>query len=250
MVLYLGFLLLLGGWGVGNWTLLWRGLLIVALYTAADLALSKWREGKFIFPSSAWISGLIIALLLAPAASWAVVALAPVIASLGKHLIRYRRKHVFNPAASALVALGFLFPSAGIVSWWGAAWGWIPLVIIVLSGVVTIFRVKRWKTALTFLVLYLGGTSVLLLSRGGSVGDLRTLLFDGTLFFFATVMLVEPMTTAYQPAWLRTAFGAGVAALTLLFSFFGSALPTPDPFLVSLLLGNLGATVASNVLRK
>lgn len=250
MVLYLGFLLVLGAWGVGDWSLLWRGLVIVAIYSALDLALSKWREGKFLLPSSAWISGLIISLLLVPGAHWVTVVLAPIVASLGKHVIRYQRKHVFNPAALALVLLGFLFPSVGIVSWWGAAWGWIPLAVIVLSGIVTIFRVKRWKTALAFLAVYWGGTSALLLSRGSNVVDLRTLFLDGTLFFFATVMLIEPVTTAYQPSWLRTAFGAGVAVLTLLFSLLGSVLPVPDPFLVSLLLGNVGARAASTILRR
>ncbi|TSC73167.1 MAG: hypothetical protein G01um101438_190 [Parcubacteria group bacterium Gr01-1014_38] len=250
MVLYLGFLLVLGAWGVGNWSLLWRGLAIVAIYTVLDLALSKRREGKFIAPSSAWISGLILSLVLAPAAPWLAVLFAPVVASLGKHFIRYKQKHIFNPAASALVLLGFLFPSAAIVSWWGSAWGRIPLVVIVLSGIVTMFRVKRWKTALAFLVVYVVGASALLLSRGGSVADLRALFVDGTLFFFATVMLIEPVTTAYQPAWLRTAFGAGVAVLTLLFSLPGGRLPIPDPFLVSLLISNLGATSISMLIRR
>ena len=250
MVLSLGFLLVLGAWGVGDGKLLWRGLAIVAIYTVLDLALSKWREGKFLVPSSAWISGLILSLVLAPAAPWLAAGFAPVVASFSKHLVRYKRKHIFNPAASALVLLGFLFPSAGIVSWWGSAWGRIPLVVIVLSGIVTVFRVKRWKTALAFLGVYVVGTSALLLSRGGSVADLRALFIDGTLFFFATVMLIEPVTTAYQPAWLRTAFGVGVAVLTLLFSLPGSTVPIPDPFLVSLLIGNLGTTIVSQLVRR
>lgn len=262
MVLYLGFLLVLGVWKPvleefpqslfsisGDVALFWRGILIVAIYSTLDLLIGYWREKKWILPSSAWISGLILSLVLAPTASWALTIAAPILASLGKQFIRFRRKHVFNPAALALVALGLAFPSQGVVSWWGASWGIIPFVVIVLSGIVTIFRVKRWKTAATFIVIYLVGSGALLLSRGGAVAGLQTLVLDGTLAFFATVMLIEPVTTAYQPASLRTWFGAGVAALVLLFSLPGVALPIPDPFLVSLLLGNLGATIASNVLR-
>lgn len=263
MVLYLGFLLVLGVWKPalaelpeslfrisGDLSLFWRGILIVAIYSGLDLLIGYWREKKWILPSSAWISGLIVSLVLAPTASWGMAIAAPVLASLGKQLIRFKRKHVFNPAAFALVILGFAFPNQSIVSWWGESWGIIPFVVIVLSGIVTIFRIKRWKTAATFIAIYLVGSGILLLSRGGALADLQNLVIDGTLAFFATVMLIEPVTTAYQPSSLRTWFGAGVAALVLLFSLPGFALPLPDPFLVSLLLGNLGATVASRLARR
>lgn len=188
MIGYLALLLVLGAWATKNVSLIGRGLVMVAIYTILDLAAGRMREGKWILPSSAWISGLILSLVLVPTASWTIVLLAPVIAIISKHLVRVRRKHLFNPAATALVVLGFLFPTAGIVSWWGASWGIVPLVVIMLSGLVTIVRVKRWKTALAFLLVYLGGASLLLLTRGGAVLDLRTLVLDGTLLFFATVM--------------------------------------------------------------
>lgn len=249
MIAYLGFLLVLGAWGIGNWSLLWRGLAIGAIYTALDLAIASWRERKFILPTSGWISALILAFVLSPTAPWSAVVLAPVLASLSKHVLRYKRKHVLNPAAFALVATSVLFQDVGIVSWWGAAWGTIPLIIIVLSGIVTAFRVKRWKTALVFLLLYFAGTAALLGARGGGLMDIRTIILDGTVWFFATVMLIEPVTTAYQPAWLRTVFGAEVTVLTLLFSLWGSALSILDPFLAALLMSNITTRVASRWIR-
>lgn len=269
MVLYLGFLLLLGVWrpsfaefpgGLwriqGDLSLLWRGILIVVLYSVFDLALGYLRERKWILPSSAWISGLILSLVLTPTApAWVVVA-APLIASLGKHAIRRGKKHLFNPAGLALVILGFALPAQGIVSWWGASWGPVALVLIVVSGAVTIFRVKRWKTWLAFLLTYvIGALLVFSLSPGRPFADtnlawqLRTLLLDGTLWFFSTVMLIEPVTTAYTPAAIRTWFGVGVGILVLLLSLPGAP-AVPDPFLVSLLLGNLGATIASLLTRR
>lgn len=263
MVLYLGFLLVLGVWKPafaelpgslfrisGDLTLLWRGILIVAIYSTLDLLLGYWKEKKWILPSSAWISGLILSVVLAPTVPWSLAIAAPVLASLSKHFIRVRRKHVFNPAATALVVLGFFFPSVGVVSWWGAAWGLIPLVVIAASGLFTIFRIKRWKTWLGFSLVYIVGSSLILLVRGSSFQGPMALLLDGTFWFFSTVMLVEPVTTAYTPASIRTWFGAGVGVLTLLFAVTGSLSSLPDPFLVSLLLGNLGATIASLRLRK
>jgi membrane protein YqaA with SNARE-associated domain len=157
MVLYHGFLLVLGAWkpaltglptslfqSSGNLTLLWRGILMVALYSILDLFIGYWREKKWILPSSAWISGLILSLVLAPTAWWGIAIGAPVLASLGKQFIRFRRKHIFNPAALALVILGIAFPSQGIVSWWGASWGIIPFVIIGLLFVLVAVA-AMWK---------------------------------------------------------------------------------------------------------
>lgn len=261
MVLYIGFLLVLGVWRPvltdlpkslfhlnGDPALLWRGLLIVAIYSALDLCIGYWREKKWILPSSAWISGLILAVVLSPAVPWGFAVAAPFLASCSKQFLKYRRRHIFNPAAFALVTLGFFTPSHGAVSWWGASWGLLPLVVIALSGIVTIIRVKRWKTTLAFLTVYgIGGA--FLLASGQLVTGLKTLLWDGTALFFATVMLIEPVTTAYTPAALRTWFGVVVGVLVLLFSLPGA--PTvPDAFLVSLLIGNLGATIASRLMRR
>lgn len=260
MVLYLGFVLVLGVWKPlladlpgslfrinGDLTLLWRGILIVAIYSLLDLGIGYWREKKWILPSSAWISGLILAVVLSPTVPWGFAIAAPVLASFSKQFLRHRRRHLFNPAAFALVALGFLAPNQGVVSWWGASWGILPLIIIALSGVVTIIRVRRWKTTLAFLVIYGVGGSLVLSGSQFSHG-LTTLLLDGTALFFATVMLIEPVTTAYTPASVRTWFGVSVGALVLLFSLPGA--PTiPDAFLVSLLAGNIGATTASRLVR-
>lgn len=261
MVAYIGFLLALGVWKPvltdlpqslfhvnGDLTLLWRGILIVAIYSVLDLFISYWREKKWILPSSAWISGLILAVVLSPAVPWAFAIAAPVLASVSKQVIRFRRRHIFNPAAFALVALGLFAPNQGVVAWWGASWGLLPLLLVLVSGIVTIIRVKRWKTTLAFLAVYgIGGA--LLLAGGQFATGLKTLLWDGTAVFFSTVMLIEPVTTAYTPAAIRTWFGVAVGALVLLFSLPGA--PTvPDAFLVSLLIGNFGATIISRLTRK
>lgn len=266
MLAYLSFLLIVSVWGISHWSLLGRALLILIIYSAVDLLVGSLREGpgsptnrftirraipeKWILPSSAWISGLILVLVLAPTAPLAAVFLAPVLAGLSKHVLRFRRKHVFNPAAFALVVLGFIFPERGLISWWAAAWGLLPLLIVTLGGIVTAYRVRRWRTAGAFALVYLLGSTALLLWHGGPLRDLRTLILDGTLVFFATVMLIEPVTTAYRPAWLRTALGAVVAGLVMVFSLPQFPLQLPDIFLVALLVGNLAGTAASSSFRR
>ncbi len=261
MVLYLGFLLLVSLWKPqfqtfwedlqnipDNLPLLWRGIVILVIYSVLDVALGYWRTKKFILPTSSWISGLILSLVLAPTAGWGIAVAAPVLASLGKQVIRYRKRHVFNPAGLALVILGFLALGQGTVSWWGASWGPIATIIIALSGLFTLYRVKRIPTWVAFAVVYFVGSGILLLTRGGEVSGLWNLINDGTFWFFSTVMLIEPVTTAYSPAGIRLWYGAGVGALGLLLSVI--TIPIPNPFLVSLLLGNLGATIVSQLLKR
>lgn len=261
MVAYLAFLLLLGIWRPSladlpgtllRWpaeiALLWRALLILAIYSGLDLGIGYWRTRKWILPSSAWVSGLILGTVIAPSAPWAVAIAAPVLASLSKHVLRLRKRHVFNPAVFALVALSIARGDQGLVSWWAASWGPLALWVVAASGLVTIIRVKRWKTTLAFLLVY-GILGSLLISYGSFLPTIIGRLWDGTTLFFATVMLIEPVTTAYTPARLRTIFGAGVGLLAVLSLPLGLLLPLSDPFLVPLLVGNLLATIIAWTLR-
>lgn len=270
MIASLGVLLLLGAWHRGEPWVLGRALVILAVYSALDLFIGYWRARRWILPTSAWVSGLILALVMNPDGPFWLAIAAPILASASKHLLRFGRKHVFNPAAFALVLSGGLFPSASVVSWWGTSWGTIPLALIAVSGMVTIFRVKRWKTWLTFFPLFIIGGSLLLslvspIDHASLPSSLRRTLLDGTIWFFSTVMLIEPVTTAYQPLGVRTWFGAGVAVLIFLTSaatfssHFLSLFLSPllvrtllaaDPLLFSLLLGNLGAALGSRLLRR
>lgn len=257
MVAYLSLLFLLGMWRPhapdlawigGDPGLLLRAVFVLTIYSALDLALGYWKTRRWILPSSSWISGLIVSLVLAPSAPWPFLAAAPALASLSKHLVRISGRHIFNPAAFALVTLAVLRPNEHVISWWGASWGVPPLLLIIASGLVTIIRIRRWRTWLAFALVYLIGAVAVLAARGVPFIEAWTnLLRDGTFWFFSTVMLIEPVTTAYRPASLRTAFGAGVGALVVLWVLVRSPV---DPFLVPLLLGNLLASTGSRFLRR
>ncbi len=262
MVVSLAFLLLLGVWRPAltdlpgtllRWpaevTLLWRAILILAIYSALDLTIGYWQTQKWILPSSAWVSGLILSTVLAPSAPWSVTIAAPILASLSKHFLRFKKRHVLNPAAFALVTLSIARSDPGLVSWWAASWGPLALWVVAASGLVTIIRVKRWKTALAFFLVY-GILGSLLISSGSFLPTLIGRLWDGTTVFFATVMLIEPVTTAYSPARLRAIFGGLVGLLAVLSLPLGLLLPLPDPFLVPLLVGNLIMTLVSVRLRR
>ena len=139
-----------------------------------------------------------------------------------KFVIRVRGKHLFNPAAFAIVTLLFasaLSPSGGV--WvspgqWGSA-VWQVLLVTSLGGLV-LTRSRRLDIALAFLGCYAG----LLLFRCLWLGDPFTIplhqLQSGALLLFAFFMVTDPRSTPDSRAG-RMLFAAGVAGLAYYLQF-------------------------------
>lgn len=236
MVGYLACVLIIASFSLGQPSALARGLVMIAVYVAFDVGWTFFRDRKTYLPLSSGISGLILAIVLSPTAPWWTLIVIPALAVISKQLFRWQKRQVWNPAAFALVLVSFLVPSA--ISWWAVAWwGIIPKIIGILVGLLIVARIRRSHAAIGFLLVYILGLLGVLLTRGVSLQLLLPILFDGTLIFFVTVMLVEPVTTSYRTVRLRFWYGAIVGALAVLFPLF--SVPLPDGFLPPLLLGNL-----------
>ncbi len=156
------------------------------------------------------ITGLSLSLLLRTNMPTLWVA-APVLAIGSKFLLRVRGKHVFNPAAFAIVAL--LLGADGV--WvspgqWGAA-AWLVLFITSAGGLV-LTRSTRLDTAAGFLLCF-GG---LLAWRAWSLGDPWAIplhqMQAGSLLLFAFFMVTDPRSTPDSRAG-RMLFVAVVSAL-------------------------------------
>lgn len=142
---------------------------------------------------------------------------APVLAIGSKFLLRVRGKHVFNPAAFAIVAL--LLGVDGV--WvspgqWGAA-AWLALLIASAGGLV-LTRSTRLDTAAGFLLCF-GG---LLAWRAWSLGDPWAIplhqMQAGSLLLFAFFMVTDPRSTPDSRAG-RMLFVAAVSALAYYLMF-------------------------------
>ena len=148
-----------------------------------------------VMPDGAVITGLIISLILSTATSLGVIAATAVIAILSKHLLVYKKKPIFNPAAFGLL-LSVLFFQTG-QSWWGA-FGDLPvwtILFLLVGGYAVTNRVNKFPQVFSFL-----GTSFLLLllmghfNIGGAVDALRPPFINATLFF-GFFMLTDPPTS-------------------------------------------------------
>lgn len=170
---------------------------IIALVTAVGLDLICFRLGKRKkwLPDGAVITGLIIALILSTATSWYIVAITATMAILSKHLLVYKKKPAFNPAAFGLL-LSILFFQTG-QSWWGA-FGDLPVWTIgflLLGGYVVTNRVNKFPQVFAFLSVYF----LLLLLMGfmnvGEAADAFRPPFINASLFFALFMLTDPPTS-------------------------------------------------------
>lgn len=241
MAAYVGLLLVWGSLYLGSAVYFWKGFLVAALYMLFDLLWTYARDRVWYLPSSSVISGFILAIVGAPAPSIGLLILLPLVAVASKQLIKLgKSRHIFNPASFSMILLSiFGYPA---VSWWGVAWGAPVLYAVLLVGLFILWRQNRWETAISFLASYAVFLGLLFLWQGREVSQLfqilRPQIFDGTTLFFATVMLIEPITSSFPGTKNRIVYGVLVALFAVLITALGQWLPY-DPIISGLLLGNL-----------
>ncbi len=247
MIFYVGALLFWGAFQMGEPAYLWKGLAIAALYIIFDLLWTYFRDGTWYLPSSSLISGFILGVVGPSAPSWDLLVLLPLLAVFSKQVIKRRGRHIFNPAAFSLVSISML----GVFSprligleptWWGVAWGTPVLYAVLLVGIFILWRQSRWETTLSFLGSYGIFLAALFLWQGREIGELFAILkpqiLDGTTLFFASVMLIEPITSNFRGTKNRIIYGILVGAVAVSATAFGQIFFELDPLLSGLLIGN------------
>jgi len=189
---------------------------IVTTALAAQYLGTRYARLPSFDPLSPLITSLSLTLLLRTDEP-AIAALAAAIAIGSKFLIRFRNKHVFNPANVALVTLMLASDHAWVSSgqWGSAAIGAFTLACL---GFLVLTRARRAETTIAFLVIY----ATLLLGRALWLGDPLTIplhqLQNGALLIFAFFMISDPKTTP-NTAYGRVLFAALVAAIAFTIQF-------------------------------
>ena len=119
-----------------------------------DAPIFRIRKGRWTFPSGALLTGLIVAMILAPQEPWYFAAVTSAVGVASKYLLRVRTANVFNPAALALVATFYVFDTGQ--SWWGALPEITPfaLIVLVATGAFITRRVDKIPAVLAFLGSY------------------------------------------------------------------------------------------------
>lgn len=190
---------------------------------------------------SAAITALILACVIDPARSqgdfqmlgWTALA-----AMSSKYILALRGKHLFNPAAIALVIMWLILGVS--VSWWIGTASMLP--ITTLCGLVLVRKVRQGGMVASFFVAALAGAILLALVVGTPIiPALRQVVLLSPLMFFGSIMLTEPLTAPPTRGWKRV-YGALTGVLFLPQVHVGALYSTPE---LALVLGNLFAYAVS-----
>src|SRR5258708_20574004 len=184
---------------------------------------------------SAVITALILALILDPAQSpgdlqflgWVAI-----LAMSSKYLLAFRKKPLFNPAAIAVVITAFAM--GGTASWWIGTASMLPVVLI--GGWLIARKLRQEEMVLLFCAAALVSTCLFSLVQGKPLSiELTQLLRQSPLFFFASIMLTEPLT-APPTRNLRRWYGALTGVLFIPLVHIAPIYSTPE---LALIIGNV-----------
>ncbi len=164
------------------------------------------------------------------------VGLAGLLAGASKHLLAWRGRHLFNPAAFGAAVVGLI--GLAVPTWWIGA---EPLLaIVVLGALVIAYRVDMLGPSALAVLLAAGLTAGALLTIGAPIGQALTMPFTSFGFvFLAGIMLTEPLTLPPRRGqrYLVAALVGVLLGVPLVAAALGVSLPIAPE--IALLFGNL-----------
>lgn len=200
-----------------------------------------WLLNIYANSDSTLITALILALIISPTTdrfNFLFITAATGLAIASKYLLTYQKRHLFNPAAIAVV-LTALGPKES-ASWWVGNPAMMPFVLI--GGYLLIRRIRRITMVTSFLVSSLLAIAFeTLLHHNNILSAWHGAVFSSALLFLAFVMLTEPLTspmTKKMQIWYGIITG-------LLFPpqvHIGSLYSTPER---ALIIGNIFAFIVN-----
>ncbi len=190
---------------------------------------------------SFYITALILALTFDPGNPSTVAlpfAIMIVVAMASKFLVAINKKHFFNPVAFAMVAMSYAGMSA---SWWVGGSVWL-LPFTIFGGFLIIRKIHRFDLVFAFIgALILSHVGNIILSGGSIMSSLGNLFVHAPVFFFASVMLTEPLTTPPLRK-MRIAYGVVTGFLFAPWVHVGGFYFTPE---LALIAGNIISYILS-----
>lgn len=225
-------------------SLLLSTVFLVIICWAANSMLA----GIFAVPTnveSTYITALILALIIDPAKSpgdilflgWAAI-----LAISSKYILALNNKHLFNPTAIAVVITSFALGESA--SWWVGTASMLPAVF--LGGVLLVRKLRQAEMVSLFVTASLVTVCLVsLLQRLSVTRELQQLLVESPLFFFAAIMLTEPLT-APPTQKLKRIYGVMIGMLFIPQIHLGPIYSTPE---LALVIGNVYSYIVSPKLK-
>jgi ferredoxin-NADP reductase len=193
---------------------------------------------------SVYITALILALIITPISTpfdanfFSLAIWASIWSMASKYALAIGAKHIFNPVAVAVMMTALVINQAA--SWWVGTLSMLPFVLV--GGFLIVKKIRRFDLVLSFLGAALLSILVPIVFRGSDpLVSLSKTLASTPLFFFASVMLTEPLTTPPTKT-LRIWYGALVGFLFAPWVHVGGLYSTPE---IALVVGNVFSYLVS-----
>ncbi|MGV9001525.1 MAG: ferredoxin--NADP reductase [Candidatus Saccharimonadaceae bacterium] len=212
--------------------------LVLVLSTYVTSVLCAKLFGLKAYGESSLITGLILSLIVFPATGipqLVVLLFIGMIAGASKFIVTWRGRHIFNPAAFAVVVIGLT--GLGSAAWWVATPILTPIVLAVV--LLSLYESKRFSVVGIFLAIAIPGILIQCLLLGATFGEGLVLLLSWPILFLAGVMLTEPLTLPPRK-WQMYTVAVVVALLFVVPLQIGPFQMSPA---LALLVGNVLAAV-------
>jgi Na+-translocating ferredoxin:NAD+ oxidoreductase RnfD subunit len=176
-----------------------------------DTVVSYRKTRMIILPVSGVITGLGLGLLIEAIPLWPFI-VAHILAIGSKAFIKFEGKHIFNPSNFGLTALLLLFPTT--VTTLAAQWsGSLLIVLIILMiGGFTSFRVSRWDLVLAFLSSFVIMSTIENLVTQRGTAFVYGPILGAAFQLFTLSMLTDPKTTP-STRLMRVIFGFSIGVI-------------------------------------
>lgn len=223
------------GWvSFSPWSLLGSQLILVSVCLITNILFAKlFRAATNV--ESVYITAFILFFVISPFEDLTgvyVLAISAAVSMASKYILAIGKKHLFNPAGVAALAL--TLSGSGLAIWWIATPAMaIPVAVF---GFLILRKTRRFELFMSFFVVVIVASMIQWNPAFGSRFEvLKVILLSGPLLFFGTVMLTEPLTTPYKK-YLQITYGAIVGLLWSTQFHLGPIYSTPE---FALIVGNL-----------
>lgn len=181
------------------------------------------------------ITSLILFLILPPLSTTGdlkVLVFVSFLAIASKYLLAFNKRHIFNPAAFALVVLGI--SGLGVPLWWVGTTYLLPFTIV--FGLLVVRKIRRFQMFFVTVFTSVLVVSVLGLTNQTPLKEVLTLHFTSwPIVFFASIMVTEPLGLPPRK-YLQIIYGIFIGAVSSWPFMVGPFFGTPE---LALILGNL-----------
>lgn len=196
------------------------GEILIGLSTcmALDMLYTYVLSRRFLFPLSAIISGLGLAILFtAPGADW-LMFITAWLTITSKYFVTYRRRHIFNPTNFSMVLILLMSGGNAAVApsyQWGGYWQ--VTVSVLALGLILVYRAERLPMVFSFWLVFALSAMLRAKMTHMPVGiTLGAAASGGAFMLFSFFMITDPKTSPSDRKGMML-YGAGVGFVDLLF---------------------------------